>query len=318
MRAIEDDQRTLRYDVEAPGPVNFAQAGPDCLLIDSPTLRAQGFEGSNRDRSILMLKRSSEPQLEIAQLEPKAVVIQSMRRRVRVVRKIAINQADRASALRSYRGQRETRFVVGRANHDRHVVLDDAALFARDSRDRIAEIFHVIETDRRNHAQNRRHYVGRIKPPAKARLDDRYIDVLFGEVQEHHRDGELEKRERKAGAIVNRAQPLDIVEHQRGRNLSSRNPRSLREINQVRLGIESRPITGRAQTTIEHRGDRALTLGPRNVHSAQFAMRIADGLERSLHPLELVDLAARLQRVEPSDRLAELVHIQPEFIGYQV
>src|SRR5579862_6653010 len=127
MRAIEDDQRTLRYDVEAPGPVNFAQAGPDCIPIDPPTLRAQGLEGSNRDRSILVLKRSSQPQLEIAQLEPKAVVIQSMRRCVRLVRKIAIDQADGASALRSYRGQRESRFVVARANHDRHVVLDNSA-----------------------------------------------------------------------------------------------------------------------------------------------------------------------------------------------
>jgi uncharacterized protein YjbI with pentapeptide repeats len=53
------------------------------------------------------------------------------------------------------------------------------------------------------------------------------------------------------------------------------------------------------------------------MHGAQLAMGVPNDLKRSLHPLELVNLPARLERIEPIDRLAELVHIQPKFIGYQ-
>jgi hypothetical protein len=53
------------------------------------------------------------------------------------------------------------------------------------------------------------------------------------------------------------------------------------------------------------------------MNGAKPAMRIPDNFERSLHPLELVDLAARLQRIKPIDSLAELIHTDPKFIGNQ-
>ena len=122
MRAVEDDQRPFRHDVEAPRPVDVAQAAADRVLVDSPALRAQSFERRHRDRGILMLKRTGEPELEIAQVEAEAVVVQSMRRRVRRVRKIAIDQTHRAAALASDRRQRQPRLGIARANHDRHLV----------------------------------------------------------------------------------------------------------------------------------------------------------------------------------------------------
>jgi hypothetical protein len=53
------------------------------------------------------------------------------------------------------------------------------------------------------------------------------------------------------------------------------------------------------------------------MYSPNPAMRIPNDFERSLHPLELVNLAPSLERIKPVDSLAELVHIQPEFIGNQ-
>src|SRR5258708_7842072 len=44
------------------------------------------------------------------------------------------------------------------------------------------------------------------------------------------------------------------------------------------------------------------------MHGANLSMGIADQLERGVHPFELVDLAARFERIEPVDSLAKPVH----------
>ena len=175
----------------------------------------------------------------------------------------------------------------------------------------MAEIFHVIETDRRDYAQNRRHHIGRIEPPAEPRLDHRALDARLGEVQEHHRHRELEKRERQPRAVVNCAQPLDIIQHLRRRNFGAGDERPLRQVYQVRLGVESGAVAGGAEATVEHRGHRTFALGARDMNRAKPAMRIADQFERGVHAFELVDLAARLQRIQPVDSFRELVHFQP-------
>ena len=59
----------------------------------------------------------------------------------------------------------------------------------------------MIETDRRDHAQQRVHDVGRIEPPAQARFDHRDIDLGLGEVEEHQRDGEFKERQRQIRAF---------------------------------------------------------------------------------------------------------------------
>src|SRR5271170_8266785 len=80
----------------------------------------------------------------------------------------------------------------------------------------------------------------------------------------------------------------------------------------MRLRVKAGAIAGLPQTTVEHSRHGTLTLGARDMHGAKLAMRITDSLERSLHPLELVNLAARLERIEPVDSFGELVHSQPE------
>src|SRR5208283_5273628 len=122
---------------------------------------------------------------------------------------------------------------------------------------------------------------------------------------------EFEEGERHAGAVVNRAQPLDVVEHPCCGNFGARDSRPLRKVHQMRLGVQPGAKAGRTEAAVEHRGDRALALGAGDMDGAQAAMRIADEVEGSFHPLELVNLAARLERVEPVDSFGELVHSQP-------
>src|SRR5208337_2331745 len=100
------------------------------------------------------------------------------------------------------------------------------------------------------------------------------------------------------------------------RNFSARNPRSLRQVHKMRLRIKPGPVSRLPQTTIKHSGHRTLTLGARNMHGAKLAMRIADEIKRCLHPLKLVNLPARLQRIEPVDRFRELFHVSGKFSGY--
>jgi len=126
------------------------------------------------------------------------VVVQSMRRRVRRVRKNPIDQTHRAASLACDRRERQPRLGIARPITTGTSGFMIPPLLARDGRDRVAEIFHVIETNRSDHAQDRRHDVGGIQPPAKSGLDHGDIDVLLREVEEHHRDGELKKRERHA------------------------------------------------------------------------------------------------------------------------
>src|SRR5208282_2879595 len=66
VRAIEDNQRPLRYDVKAPRPAYFPDAAPDGVLVYSPALRPQSLERRHRDRGVLMLKWTCESNLEIA------------------------------------------------------------------------------------------------------------------------------------------------------------------------------------------------------------------------------------------------------------
>ena len=91
----------------------------------------------------------------------------------RSIRKVAIDQPDRAAAIRSDRSQRRPRLGIARADHDRHAGLDDAALLGRDRGNRIAQALHVIETDWRDHAEQRPDHVGRVEPAAESGLDHR-------------------------------------------------------------------------------------------------------------------------------------------------
>ena len=86
-------------------------------------------------------------------------------------------------------------------------------------------------------------------------------------------------------------------------------------MHQMGLGIKADPIASRAQHRIEHRGDRTLALGARNMHRAQLPMRVADQRERIVHAIELVDLAARFQRVQPFESIGHPLHLECESLS---
>ena len=214
---------------------------------------------------------------------------------VRSKREIAVGHPHRALPLCRHGRQHLTCLGVARSYHYGHAGFDDAALFARDRGDRVAKPIHVVKADRGYHADQRRHHVGRVQAPAKPGLDNREIDRGLGEIQEHQRDRELEKREREIRALVNRTQPLDILQHQPRRHLGAVDPGALGQMNQVGLGVEAAAYSSRAHDRVEHRGHRPLALGSGDMDRAQPPMRVADKLERLVHAFELVNLAPRLR-----------------------
>ena len=116
----------------------------------------------------------------------------------------------------------------------------------------------MIETNRRDDAQKRMHHVGRIEPPTEPGLDHRDIDILIGKILKHQRDGEFEKRQREARILVDRAQLLDVIEHPARGDLGAIDAGALRQIDQMRFGVEANAQTRGAQAAIEHRGHASL------------------------------------------------------------
>src|SRR6266446_9452312 len=143
-----------------------------------------------------MLKRSRKRNFDIEEIETEPVIVKTMQWRMRPIRKIAIDQPRRAMPIRRNRGQRQPRLGIARANNYRHLILDYPALLSGNRRDRVPEILHMIESDRRDHAQNRRDHVGRIEPSPESGFDYRDIDTSIGEIRKHHRNRELEERRR--------------------------------------------------------------------------------------------------------------------------
>ena len=98
------------------------------------------------------------------------------------------------------------------------------------SLERVAQVLHVVELDLGDGADQRRHHVGAVEPPAEAHLDHRDLDAARGEVGEGDGGGGLEE-----GA----AQLLD----QRPQPRRSTSPRPPREIGTPSTRMRSRNDT---------------------------------------------------------------------------
>ena len=82
------------------------------------------------------------------------------------------------------------------ANH-RHAALDDGGLLAGDGGQRVAEEFHVIHADRRDHGRHRRiDDVGGVEPAAEADFQQHHIGRVLREQTKRRRGLHLENRDR--------------------------------------------------------------------------------------------------------------------------
>ena len=74
-----------------------------------------------------------------------------------------------------------------------HAGLDDTRLLRSDGGKRRAEVFLVVEADGRDHANFRRADIRGVESAAEARLENRDIDLAFGELQERSGSDQFEE-----------------------------------------------------------------------------------------------------------------------------
>ena len=92
------------------------------------------------------------------------------------------------------------------------VGLDDARLLTCDGGDRVAQIRHVVEVNRRDHRDRRVDDVRRIEPATQPDLDDGDIDRSIRERSERHRRYGLEERQADVACAVGQVEETcDLV-----------------------------------------------------------------------------------------------------------
>ena len=93
--------------------------------------------------------------------------------------------------LRFDHGHRLGRLLGG--DHG-HAALDDRGLLGGDRGQRVAEEFHVVHADRRDHARERRlDHIGGIEPAAEADFEQQHVGRMLCEQQEAGRGLRLEE-----------------------------------------------------------------------------------------------------------------------------
>ena len=99
---------------------------------------------------------------------------------------------DRPSALHNDR----FRFGGELTDDTRHARLQDAGFLASDGRERRAEVFLVIESNRRDHANLGVADVRSVEPAAQPSLQDYHVDLPRAKFQPSRGGDELEERRR--------------------------------------------------------------------------------------------------------------------------
>src|SRR5262249_54102303 len=103
---------------------------------------------------------------------------------------------------------------------------------------------------------------------AQTGFDYGYVHTNLGKIQKHQSDGEFEERQRQPCTLVDVTQPLYIVQHYWRSHLGTVNTGPLGQVHQMRFGVQAASEACRAETSIEHRSDRALAFSSGNMHRA--------------------------------------------------
>ena len=147
----------------------------------------------------------------------------------------------------------------------------------------------MIERDGCDGGHLRSYDVGRVQPAAESDFDDRELDPSPAKQLEGDRRGDLEER----GLDVERAllpQPVDRSLHVRDgggqRSVVNRmaiDYEALVERDQMRGRVAPDAISRRTQSSVDHRGDRSLAVGPRDVQRPKRALGVAQAADDGAH-----------------------------------
>lgn len=166
-----------------------------------------------------------------------------------------------------------------------------------------AEMSHMIVTDRRYSNSDRIHDVGRVKPPAKPRLNHCHVDPLLCEISEGHGCCPFEEG---AADLFDGGEHLARIE---GESLEGDrypiNSDPFIEANQMRRGVEADMEAGSGESGGDHGADGTFAVGSRHMNCREFPVGIAELRKEFGDRLKPQLDAERLEREEAIEGLLE-------------
>ena len=97
------------------------------------------------------------------------------------------------------------RLRITRVKNDRNTFFNNPGFFRCDFCHRVAQIFHMIKTDRRQHHRDRMlHKICRIEPSAKSRLHHEILHLLLRKDQKSCRKEQLKIRRMRIAVLYHR------------------------------------------------------------------------------------------------------------------
>ncbi len=238
-------------------------------------LRAQHRD---RQRGIVELMRAGEARQRQRDLAPAVAQME----RALVHRGIPVVAADQQPGAGEPRHLGDPRgHRLGVARHDEgHAALGDARLFAGDVEDRMPEPLLMIEAQRGDPGDDRRHHIGRIEAATEPDLDHCGVGGRADEGDKGDRGGQLEEGDRRGAVGVE-----DIAQGRDQRRVVDQRPvqpDSLVEADEMRRGIDVDPPSRRFERGAEEGGGRPLAVGPGDVeHRRQLEVRVAEPAEQA-------------------------------------
>jgi len=172
--------------------------------------------------------------------------------------------------------------------------LEDPGLLAGDGAEGRAELAGVVEGDRGQDGQDRPDDVGRVEPAAHPDLQDHDPRAPAGEVEQAHRGGDLEEGRPPVPVVgVGGVQGgdggpdgVDQADQLGGGRLGAVDPEPLLQLVQVWRAEQAGHHARGRERRGEHRGGRALPLGPGDVDDPERFVGVAQAPEEPAHPAQ--------------------------------
>ena len=289
VRAVDDEERIPREELEASRPDSAGETGADGGFRNPEAAALQAVDDVEHSHRIFHLVVSEQLDAEI----PAASVVENLP----VDRPRAGGEGSR---IRGDEVRSCVRVHVREAFpydlHDARELmvedavgarLQDAGFFRGNLLDGIPEKLGVVEADVHDGTDLRSgDDVRRVEATAHADLKHDEIAVLLLEPAEGHRGDHLEVRrllaEGLCGGTHAGRKPAEI----RIRNHLPVDGEALVELVEVRRDIKTGPEARGRQNRLGHDAGRALAVRARDVHITELLLRIAEGVHEILHTLK--------------------------------
>ena len=179
-----------------------------------------------------------------------------------------------------------------------------------------AEVFDVIDADRRHARNERRNHVRRIEAAAESGFDDGDVHPGFVKERKRHCGGRFEKR--RAEPLDFRRPLLDEPDDAFGIDSDAVDDETLAKVHEVRRRVHRDAQPFRAERRLERRADAPLAVRAGDVNRMESAMGIAERAEKSFDALEAEFPDAGRTRVEKIERVAVRLQLdaQPVAAGF--